>query len=240
MPLLAALTAILTVLGVLVFAPPARAVGPVYSGSGWKAWTSNGIYSINPDPYVIVFASTTARSKLTPYLTGPAGQITTATGVRVTVSTTIDTTPVGTCPARHRVIVSYSYRPTGVKGMSEARACHQTTDGSAWGGHLRMDSEYWTVASWFSTNATTNEAWRKDAVTHELGHIMGLAHPNVDLDKDGVVEARECVKNSAGLRPIMCSPNRGPVASTYGGKYTSEFDVPGLRQMALNWYLRQP
>lgn len=215
------------------------ATGPVYSGKGWKALTSQGIYSINPDPYVIVFATSTARSKLSKYLTGPAAQITTATGVPVTVSTILDTTPADTCPARHRIVVHYTYRPAGVKGMSQARVCHQIPEGSAWGGHLLMDSEYWTVPAWFSANTTVNDTYRKDAVAHELGHLFGLDHPNTDLDKDGAVEAKECVKNTAGVKPVACSPNRGYTSARVGGRYTTEFDVAGLRQLALNWYLRQ-
>lgn len=212
---------------------------PVYKGLGWKAWTSNGIYSLSPEPYTIVFANSTARTKLTPYFTGPAGQVTTSVGVPVTVSTALDTTPVGTCPPRHRIVVHYSYRPTGVKGMSEARACHNIADGSAWGGHIRLDSEYWTYSSWFSTNATVNETYRRDTATHELGHILGLAHPNLDLDHDGVVESRECVKSSVGRKPIMCSTNRGTAAAADGGKFTSEFDLPGLRQMVKNYWIRK-
>lgn len=206
---------------------------PRYSGTGWRAWTSNGIYSINPEPYVIVFATTTARSKMTPYLTGPAAQITAVTGVKVTVSTTIDTTASTSCPARHRIVIHYSYRPIGTAGMSQARACHSKADGSAWGGHVLMNSEHWLAGSKY------NDLYRKNFVSHELGHIFGLAHPNYDRDRDGRVENYECVKNSAGWTPVMCSPNGGIRTTTSAGKYTTEFDVPGLKQMARNWYLRQ-
>lgn len=229
----------LLALGAVLTTTAATTTTPVYSGTGWKAWTSNNIYSLSPEPYTIVFADSTARTKLSTYFTGPAYQVTTSVGVQVTVTTSLDATPAGTCPAKHRIIVHYSYRPTGVKGMSQARACHSTADGSAWGGHILMDSEYWTYPAWFSTNTSVNDARRKDAVSHEFGHILGLAHPNQDLDKDGVVENGECVRNSAGLRPLMCSPNRGNPPVAEGGKFTSEFDLPGLRQMLRNYYLRQ-
>ncbi|MFE1451954.1 zinc metalloprotease [Streptomyces olivaceoviridis] len=237
--LLAVLAGILTALALLLAgATDARAATtPVYKGTGWKADTANGIYSISPDPYTIVFANTTARSKLSKYFTGPSAQLA-GIGIKVTVSTTIDTSTAA-CPARHRIIVHYTYRPMGTKGMSQARSCYAIADGSAWGGHIFMDSEYWTSSTWFSTNATTNEARRKDAVSHELGHILGLAHPNVDLDKDGVVENGECVRNAAGLRPLLCSPNRGNPPATAGGKFTTEFDMRGLKQMLQNYYLRQ-
>ena len=212
---------------------------PVYSGKGWKASTHRNIYSINPDPYTVVFATSTARTKLTPYFKAAAAQITTITGVRVTVTTTLDTTPVEKCPPRHRIVAHYKHRPTGAAGVSVALPCHQPSDQSAWGGHVLMDSEYWTVANWFSTNATVNDTYRKDGVVHEFTHIFGLDHPNTDLDKDGVVEPRECVKNSSGVKPVMCAPNRGYTTASVGGRYTSQFDAAGLRQMAFNWYLRQ-
>ncbi|RSN50527.1 hypothetical protein DMH12_24915 [Streptomyces sp. WAC 04229] len=213
--------------------------GPHYSGTGWKAITSHNIYSLSPDPYEIVFASTTARSKLAGYFTAPAAQVTTQVGVRITVTQTLDTTPLGTCPPRHRIIVHYLHQPLGQRGMSQARPCYATANNSAWGGHILMDSEYWTIPNWFSTTPAVNEARRKDATAHELGHILGLDHPNTDLDRDGTVEAGECVKNKAGLRPLLCSPNRSNPPTSEGGKFTADFDIPGLRQMLANFTLRK-
>ncbi|WP_329474296.1 hypothetical protein OIE75_41005 (plasmid) [Streptomyces sp. NBC_01723] len=227
--------------------------GPVYSGTGWKALTSYNIYSLSPDPYEVVFADSTARTQLAKYFRIPAAQVTTNVGVQVTVSSSLDTTPLGTCPPRHRIVVHYLHQPTGQRGMSQARPCYATANGSAWGGHLLMDSEYWTVPNWFSTDPTVNEARRKDAVTHELGHILGLDHPNTDVDHDGIVEAGECVKNTAGLKPLLCSPNRGnplarPVRTGTGpiaynisepGRFSKEFDLPGLKQLRANFDLRQ-
>lgn len=238
-PLYAAVLAGLTACLSLLAAPHAHAVTttPTYKGTGWKAWTSNSIYSLGPGPYTIAFADSTARTKLAKYFTTPAAQVTTSVGVPITVTTTLDTTPATSCPPKGRIVVHYSYRPTGTKGMSQARACHGLADGSAWSAHLLMDSEYWTSSAWFSTNATLNEAYRRNAITHELGHALGLAHPNYDRDKDGVVENYECVKDSAGWTPVLCSPNGGTRTSTGSGKFIS-FDLAGLKQMAANYYLR--
>ncbi|WP_329215255.1 M12 family metallo-peptidase [Streptomyces sp. NBC_01485] len=223
----------------LTAAPPAEsATGPVYAGRGWKVWTDNGIYSLNPDPYTIVFADTAARTKLKPYLLKPAAQASTVTGVQITVTDLIDTTPAGTCPARHQIIVSYSYRPTGEAGMSQARACHQIDDGSAWGGHMLIDSEYWTSPNWFSTDAVKNDAYRWNVITHELGHSLGLAHATEDLNGDGTVKRGECVATATGTKPIMCDPQGGYLNPTDAGRFTPPFDEPGLRQLAANWYLR--
>jgi hypothetical protein len=83
-----------------------------------------------------------------------------------------------------------------------------------------------------------NEARRRNAVTHELGHLA-LGHPNRDLDRDGIVEPYECERTAYGYLPVMCSPSGGYTSSAGGGKFTS-VDTPGLRQMVRNWSLRQP
>lgn len=228
---LAALTAAAT--------PAHAATGPVYKGTGWKANTVSGIYSLSPEPYTIVFANTTARTILTKYFTGPAAQVTTSVGVKVTVSTILDTSAATACPAYHRIVVHYTYRPMGTAGMSQARPCYALSDRSAWGGHILMDSEYWTKTAWFSTNSTVNDGYRKDTAAHELGHILGLDHANTDVDRDGVVENRECVKSTAGRKPVMCSTNRGTAATADAGRYTTEYDLPGLRQMLANFALRK-
>lgn len=234
-----ALAGLLT--GYLIAAPATHATTttPTYTGTGWKAWTSNGIYSLSPQPYTIVFADPTARAKLAPYFTGPAAQVTTSVGVPINVSLTFDLTRTNTCPAWHRIIVHYVYQPMGTKGMSQTLACHNTADGSAWGAHILMDNEYWTNTAWFSTNSSVNDARRRDVAAHELGHALGLDHPNTDVNKDGTIAGGECVKNSAGLRPLMCSPNRGNPPVAAGGKFTAEFDLPGLRQLLANYRLRQ-
>ncbi|MFD9004443.1 hypothetical protein ACFV0T_26380 [Streptomyces sp. NPDC059582] len=215
------------------------AAAPVYQATGWKAGTAFGVYSLSPDPYTIVYADDTARTKLWKYYPQPASQITASVGVTVTATTGIDSTPLSQCPPYHRIIVHYEYRPAGSPGISWTNACHNAADGSAWGGHIRLDSEYWTNPAWFTTDPILNEGFRKDAAAHELGHILGLDHPNQDLDKDGVIEHRECVTSTAGRKPIMCSGNRGPMATTDAGRYTTEYDLPGLRQLLANYTLRQ-
>ncbi|GAA3121610.1 hypothetical protein [Streptomyces echinatus] len=232
------LPAILAALLLAVAPGQASAATPVYSGTGWRAWTANGIYSLAPDGYTIVFADDTARTKLAPYFKTPANQVTTSVGVPITVTTALDDTPISSCPSRHAIVVHYLYRPTGKAGVSKALACHDTADDSAWGGHLLIDSEYWTSSNWFSTNATLNDIYRKNVVSHELGHIFGLDHPNYDRDKDGTVEDFECVVSDAGWLPVECAPNGGYRTSTGAGKFLTAYDLAGLKQLAANYWLR--
>ncbi|MGW2048554.1 hypothetical protein ACWCPF_25730 [Streptomyces sp. NPDC001858] len=221
-------------------APPASpAAAPIYSGTGWKIATRWGIYSLNPDPYTVVWADTAARTKLKPYMTKSAAHATSVTGVQITVSDTIDTSPADVCPARHRIVVRYSYRPVGLEGISQARPCYETTNGSAWGGNILIDNEYWLYPGWFSADPVRDDTYRANVVAHELGHILGLDHANVDLDKDGKVEDQECVATSGGNKPLLCSPVAGGYHNpTDAGKFVLSFDVPGLRQLAANWNLR--
>lgn len=233
LPAILALTTILTT-------PTSAATSPIYQGTGWKAWTDHGIHSLNPDPYQIVFATPTARTKLKTYFARPAAQATAVTRIKINVTDTIDTTPTGVCPPRHRIIVHWEYRPhDGRKGYSRAEPCYQIPDHSAWGGHIRIDNESFSVPTWFSTNKTVNEAYKKNTVAHELGHILGLAHADTDLDKDGTVEPVECVKNKAGWFPLMCSQHGGYRNGTSSGQFVAEYDVPGLKQLTANWHLRQ-
>lgn len=235
-----ALSATVVALVVALATPADSATGPAYSGRGWQIWTGQGIYSLNPDPYEIVFADTTARTKLKPYLTKPAAQATTVTGVQITVTDTIDPTPAELCPPRHRIVVHYGYRPTGEQGMSQANPCYEISNGSAWGGHMLIDSEYWTSSAWFSADPVKNDGYRWNTISHELGHVLGLAHPNTDVDGDGTIEANECVATASGTRPVMCSPNTGGYLNAIdAGRFTPPFDEPGLKQLAANWYLRQ-
>lgn len=225
---------------VLAFtATPAHAAEkPVYKGTGWKALTSEGIYSISPDPYVIRFASATARDRLTPALKKGAAQITAVTGVKVTVSSKLRKGPRPSCAEqpRHEIVFHMKYKPVGT-WASVAYPCYAKANGSAWGGVVLMNSQYWTTA-WFSNNPTTNRIMRDNGILHELGHIFGLDHVNYDRDRDGKVERNECVRNGAGRRPVMCAPSGGYLSKANGGRYTSEFDVPGLKQMRRNYDLR--
>lgn len=227
----------------LILAPGrATAATPVYSGTGWQIATKDGIHSLSPKDYTFTFTDTSSRTRLTPYATAMASQLTSVTGTQFTVSTTIETPPAeGSCPAEHHLILGVKYRPTGVKGMSRAWNCYTNRPGqpdyrAAWGGWTWIDSEYW-YASWFSTNSTVNAAQVKNAITHEVGHLVGLDHPNRDLDGDGVVEDYECARTTYGYLPVMCAPGLGGYTTASGGGQFTSIETPGLRQLVANYGL---
>ncbi|AWT42543.1 MULTISPECIES: hypothetical protein [Streptomyces] len=220
----------------------AHAAGLIYSGPGWRIATEDGIHSLSPRQYLFTFADTASRTRLTPYAQAVAEQLTAVTGTTFTVTTTIETPPaVGSCPAEHHMILGVKYRPTGAQGMSRAWNCYTNRPGqpdyhAAWGGWTWIDSEYW-YANWFSTNATVNTARIKNAITHEIGHLVGLAHPNTDVDGDGLVEDYECVRTTYGYLPVMCAPGLGGYDTADGGGDFTSKDTPGLRQLVANYGL---
>ena len=205
----------------------------IYAGTGWKANTNRSIHSIDPNrQYTITFSSTTTKNLTSKYLTRAIPQLQ-AAGVKINIGG-VETVAEGTCPPRGHIWIQRKYRPlNGKPGYSRALPCHDTTNNSAWGGVVQMDSEYYDGRWKMSTAGMWN------AHVHEVLHVMGLNHPNYDKDRDGRVEDYECVATSYGNRPIMCSPSGGYKTSTSMGKLVG-FDVNGIKQLLANYTLPAP
>ena len=208
------------------------------SGVGWKLESGSPYWidSVRHDStYTLTFVTKTARQRLTPYLRIPVAQLNAmpevkAAGVRFVVSTTVEG---GTnlknkkyCKGRrNHIMFTLAHRPlNGQKGMSQAKPCYNTTDNSAWGGYTLMDTEYWSSAGeengWFSPDKAKNTAMTRNAVTHELGHMIGLDHP--DPAKFDPEETK----------PVMTSPNGGYLNSN-GGTFTTA-DKRGITRLVAN------
>ena len=219
-------------------ANPAQALtaGQVSSGTGWTLGYPDQVTSIAPVTYTITFDSVAARTKLKPYMQAiTAHTQTLVPGTTFVVSDTVTPMTPFACQTTRTLAVSLEYRPMGQAGMGQGGNCYMLSDHSLHSGWMRMDTEWW-YANWFSTNATTNEQKIKNAVIHEFGHAIGLGHPNKDLDADGVVEAYECVKNTDGYRPVLCSPNGGSLNSN-AGKWTM-LEQAGVRMLTTNYQYR--
>lgn len=224
--------------GMLAVTAPAQALTPgqVASGPGWTLGYPDQVTSIAPVTYTITFDSVAARTRLKPYMQSIAAHTQALTpGTVFVVSDTITPMVKFGCQATRTLSVSLEYRPMGQAGMGQGGNCYMLSDHSLHSGWMRMDTEWW-YAGWFSTNATTNEQWIKNAVIHEFGHAIGLGHPNKDLDTDGVVEAHECVKNTDGWLPVLCSPNGGSRNSN-AGKWTL-LDQAGVKMLVTNYQYR--
>jgi hypothetical protein len=215
----------------------------IYSGTGWKIDDESGMYSLSGDGtgYTFQFADADAQTKLGAATKQAAAQLTSVTGIKFTVSTTLKPSPENCADQpRHVLTLAVKYRPLdGKKGFSRALQCYNSGDHSAWGGWAFMDTEYWTVPNWFGTDKTVNASKTKNAITHEIGHMVGMDHPNVDLNGDGAVADFECAPTPKNYLPVMCSPNGGYLAAADGGNFTS-LDVPGLKQLVANWSLPIP
>ena len=207
---------------------PAQTNEPVLSGEGWTTFRDIPITSIDSTyPYVLNFGSEAAESRLRPYAEDVARQLRETTGLDITVSTDLNQDGERTCYTHpyHQITLGLKKSPVPTEGNSRAYPCYSTGDNSAWGGWLFMDADYWSRPGWFCGHEARNESAIRNAVLHEVVHVLGLDHPN----RDG--EPFECVPE--GVQPVMCSPRGGYLSATNGGTLTT-YDKAGLVQLVEN------
>ncbi|RAJ70305.1 hypothetical protein K378_01470 [Streptomyces sp. Amel2xB2] len=211
---------------VALTATQASAVTVTTVGSGWKVFTAKNVTSIKPSQqYTVTFESTATKNLTAKYLAQAVPQIN-AAGVKLTVGG-VETVAAGKCAPRGHIHVTRVYQPLGKKGFSRALPCYDTTDNSAFGGIVQMDSEYYDGRN---TLPTAN-MW--NVHVHEMLHVLGLDHPNVDLNRDGTVADYECVQTSYKNKPLMCSPSGGYKTATNQGKLLA-YDINGLKALLAN------
>jgi len=196
-------------------------VDDVYSGTGWKIFTSEKVLSIDPSQtYVVTYASTSARSKLQPMLEKSITQLQ-ALGIKIYNTTQIETIATTSCAPKNHIVMGTKYRPAGSTkgGVSIGDPCYNTTNMSMWSGKVWMDSEYKQLGGTWSLS---DKAW-KNGVVHEFGHALGLDHaPAVSP------------KPTNGDTPIMTAPNGGFNTTSKYGQLTS-WDIAGFKQLKENF-----
>lgn len=204
----------------------ARAAEITTSGTGWKINTGEKVKALAPSrTNTIVFSSTAIKNWYAPYLSRSLTQLR-AEGVKVAVGGVMAMSTAA-CPPRGTIYFTEAYRPlAGRPGYSRAGSCVDS-QGVHYSGIVWMDSEYrsgtWKLGAALSHNLPP----------HELLHAFGLDHPNYDKDRDGTVEAYECVATSYGNKPLMCSPNGGYQTTANRGKLVG-YDINGVRALLRN------
>ncbi|MFJ4473302.1 hypothetical protein ACIP2X_38210 [Streptomyces sp. NPDC089424] len=196
-----------------VIAAPGRAhpatAHQVYTGTGWKIATGNGIRYLGSSSWTVVFYDTTSRTQLTPHAKRTATELYKHTGVTFRVTTTI-TKGTTTCPTGRTIIM----RLTSAVTRSTGTQC-PTLTGAANGSRATFALTNWTKA----TVAGSNEIYRRQVVSHELAHSAGLTHPTTWTTSPA---------------PLM----RGDIWGGYrtltrGHQYTTQ-DINGLKNLRAN------
>ncbi len=186
--------------------------GPVTAGNGWKL-AAPSITHIDNQPWTIAFHDTTSRTKLTPYLTKTAAELSSYLGVKVTVTTRIVPVTRGKCVTGHTISYRYMSKPDpDHPNRSFTGACGNSLH-AADGAYVYINSDYWSPTRRFPEWQRMNVIW------HESGHAVGLSHPNT------------CPRNTAGLQPLMCGD---PYKDLRTRRYNATFDGAGFRQLRLN------
>jgi len=188
------------------------AVTPVSSAQGW---TLGGGYYLDTTGWSVQFYDTYTRDRVSSQVKLTVAELVSATGVDIKYTTTINKTSA-TCPGytstgRHRIVIRLE--PTTTR--SSTYSCN--------GGWARSTASiHLSGTKWTSTlHGGTHEAYRRNVVSHEMGHAMGLGHPD------------SCYL--AGTDPLMCGDHWGGYVSPYSiaQKYTG-YDVAGLKALVAN------
>jgi hypothetical protein len=204
---------------------PVHAAQLVTAGTGFKLATQLGVTSVSPSrPYTITFASAELKKRYAPRLTAAVSQLRSA-GLKVSIGG-VETAEPPKCPPEGHIRYTERYRPMKTGGYSRGITCPDPVSGVARGGAVIMDSEYYDGSWHISRHKLRN------TIVHEMLHTLGLGHPNLDLNKNGVVETYECAATSHGDKPLMCSPSGGYETSR-AGRLTA-YDIAGVKALLAN------
>lgn len=191
----------------------ALTASPVTSGTGWTL--GGDIDHLDTKGWSVQFYDTTSRDRLSYYMKLSAAELEKQTGVDFYVGTTVhawsDPCPGYTETGRHRIIV----RLTSTVDRSSSYMC-QDGYGAAYGSYVRFSLTRWND----QLRAGTHKAYRENVSSHELGHSVGLGHPD------------DC--SQTGTDPLMCGTYWGGYSSTSSAQKYTPYDIAGLKRLVMN------
>lgn len=235
---LCTIVAVCAVVFAAVIPSTAQAASTPTRGTGWKL-TNDTAIGLSAQGYTFKFTSSQAATRLTPYTKNVAKQLQMYTNVPFTVSTTV--APSAYTATQGDILINYLYRPCKngqpvTDGSGKASfSCAYTWWNNAYivtRGAVYINSEYFTSSGAIASGYT--QTLVNNTMAHELAHSIGLDHPNLSSADYDCVHGADSKE-----RPTMCSPNGG-YQDTRSGQYVQQFDVQGLRRLALNGGIAVP
>lgn len=187
-------------------------VSPVSSGTGW---TLGGPHYLDTVGWSVQFYDTATRDKVSSQVKLTVAELVKATGADIKYTTTINKTdaacPGYTSTGRHRVVIRLDPKST----RSNTYGC--SVDNRQDSASVRLSGTKWTS----TLHGGTHEAYRRNVVSHEMGHAVGLGHP-------------DCTA-LPGTDPLMCGDHWGGYTKPYtiAQKYTA-YDISGLKALVNN------
>lgn len=200
--------AIAAVIGAAAATTPAYAdttPAQTYSGTGWSVFANY----LDAGTWKIEWYDTATRTAVKPYAKLTAANLKSATGTTFTVTDTIRKT-TAECPAYHTIVIRLDAATT----RSNSSFCFNSTRGQT-ASRVVLSKPKWTT----TLHQGSHENYRRNVVSHELGHAAGQGHP---------------VECACTVQPLMRGDKWGGYPTTsMADNYTPE-DIKGFKALVAN------
>lgn len=184
----------------------------VLDGNGYDL--DGGIHYLSTTDWTVEFYDTYSRDHLASYMKTTTAELHARTGLTYRVSSVIrhstDPCQKDTYTGHHVILV----RLTSTVDRSSAYMCN--LNGEAWGSYVRFASYRW----YHQTRGGTHTAYRRNVVSHELGHVMGLGHAKPEY--------------LTGTDPLMSGNHWGGYWWISAAQKYTPYDVAGLHRLVAN------